>query len=573
MANVSMTVPTDYSAEQLSIERRRKLAEAMQAQSTQPIESQTAGGWVIPTSPWQGAAKLAQAFGAAYGQHKADESEKSLAAKYRQDLIDTVTNAERARLGTPGSPQPSADLGGGPAQPASPANAQLANAMLLNHPATQPMGLQGMQRDMQTQAFIQAGQGGQTPTPATPGAPQATQVASIAPTGSVPIGQPQAAPAPAGGAPAGFGGPAGGQPMAAWLATDPSGKAYLEQLAKDRTEADKPVINRGYGLGRMVNGQYVPDKASLDQALSMERGKQEITAPMETPVTIKTSSGQDLQLSRPEYAAFQKSGELPARYAQQGSHGAALPKNVPEQDRAAYEAVASGKVPAAYGPTPSAAKSGLGTVGATQTQTDAIQQAAQTASNTEAGKEFIAEMRQNYGKLRDVPVALENIERAKGLASSQAAQFMGPLGESKLQITKFLRANVPGMANLKTEGVTSVEELRSTLFNQVMDNLKKMDASPSQYQQQVMQEAFGTLGTDPAAVPNILNVFGDILKSRVDIHNKTVESAESRGTNFPYDVRINLPDAKKPNIVKDVVNSGAPQQQASGKRINWSDLK
>ena len=211
------------------------------------------------------------------------------------------------------------------------------------------------------------------------------------------------------------------------------------------------------------------------------------------------------------------------------------------------------------GPAAGRAVSGIGTPGLTQSQPEQIQQAAQTAANTEAGKEFISEMRQNYAKLRDVPATLENIERGKALASSQAKQFMGPFGESKLAVTKFFRANVPGMGNLDTKGVTSAEELQSTLFNQVMDNLKKMDASPSQYQQQVMQEAFGTLRTDPQSVPKIMDVFSDILRNRVAIHNETVSSAEKRGTAFPYDVNVKLPERK-------VSEASAP------KRVKFGDL-
>lgn len=89
--------------------------------------------------------------------------------------------------------------------------------------------------------------------------------------------QPQQAPMNSQSVP-GFGGPAGGQPMAAWYSADPSGKSYMEQLAKDYMEGQKPVINRGYGVGTMRNGRYVPDPSSTDQALGMESGKEDVKA-------------------------------------------------------------------------------------------------------------------------------------------------------------------------------------------------------------------------------------------------------------------------------------------------------
>lgn len=103
------------------------------------------------------------------------------------------------------------------------------------------------------------------------------------------------------------------------LMADPTGKLLSEKILAARGESIKPVINRGFGIGTMVNGKYVPDQASLEQALALERGKQNITAPMESPVTIKLSGGQEAQLSRPEYAAFQQSGQLPARYQQRST--------------------------------------------------------------------------------------------------------------------------------------------------------------------------------------------------------------------------------------------------------------
>lgn len=89
--NISLTSPTDYSAESLSIERRRKLAEALQAQANQPLDTnQTAGGFVIPISPFQGAAKLSQALVGAYGSKKAEDASKGLSERRNQALIDAL---------------------------------------------------------------------------------------------------------------------------------------------------------------------------------------------------------------------------------------------------------------------------------------------------------------------------------------------------------------------------------------------------------------------------------------------------------------------------------------------------
>lgn len=184
---------------------------------------------------------------------------------------------------------------------------------------------------------------------------------------------------------------------------------------------------------------------------------------------------------------------------------------------------------------------GIGRIGVSQSQEDQIRQSGQKQANVEAAKEFITEMRQNYSKLRDAPVMLNNIEQAKGLIP-QARGFMGPQGESMLTAAKFLN-NRLGL-EINTEGVKNAEELRTRIFQQVMENLKKMDAQPSTYQQKMMEDALGKLGTDPNALPQVLDVMGDIVRKKADIHNETVKSAEKRGTTFPYDVQIRMPTKK-----------------------------
>lgn len=518
---VAFTSPGyDYGSDISQIERRRKMAEMLQQQGLQPMEQAPVapGQFATPISPWQGAAKLATIFAAQRQGKKADEQQKSLAERSRADLASLLMNAQKAAAGTPGTPL-SEDASGNvtPAQPAVPGDPSKAASLYMQHPQTAPLGMQMMQGQQQQQmmaAAIEKAMAGAQPQGAAPAAAGGT-----APSYGTPGFQPQAqGPQPQGQTRTV---PPGVDPLAWNLAIAKGDLGELAKLAQGaHTEANKPVVNRGFGIGRMVNGQYVPDAASQQQALDLERGKRDITAPLETPVTLKTTSGQEIQLSRPEYAEFQKSGQLPQRLG--------------GQQQGAQQSQAVGfRVPGAPG---------LGTIGVTETDEDRIRKAGLQASNTEAGKEFISEMRQNYAKLRDVPATIENINRAKGLAGSQAAEFMGPLGESKLALQKFFRSNVPGQGNLNLEGVTKAEELQSTLFNQVMDNLKKMDASPSQYQQQVMQEAFGTLRTDPASVPRIMDVFEDILRNRVAIHNETVGSAEKRGTQFPHDVRVNLKD-------------------------------
>lgn len=159
-----------------------------------------------------------------------------------------------------------------------------------------------------------------------------------------------------------------------------------------------------------------------------------------------------------------------------------------------------------------------------------------------AQKEFMKSAKDTYDRLKHAPAAIVNMEKAKALIP-QAKGFMGPAGESLMEAAKFLN-NRLGL-KIDTEGIQSAEELRTRIFFNVMDNLKKLDAQPSQLQQQIMMDSLGKIGTDPNALPRILDAFSDDLREKVEIHNREVSSAEERGVRFPYNPRIEMPGKAK----------------------------
>src|SRR3990167_5867038 len=103
--NISLMNP--YLTEQADIERRRKLYEALQAQSMQPIEQQPTppGGFAVPIRPTQGLAKIAQALAAAYGQSGAREQSKALGERYTKERADVVSQALKAGEAIPAQPE------------------------------------------------------------------------------------------------------------------------------------------------------------------------------------------------------------------------------------------------------------------------------------------------------------------------------------------------------------------------------------------------------------------------------------------------------------------------------------
>ena len=179
-------------------------------------------------------------------------------------------------------------------------------------------------------------------------------------------------------------------------------------------------------------------------------------------------------------------------------------------------------------------------------------------ASVEAQKEFMKSSRATYDQLKAAQPLLDNIDRAKELIP-QAKGFMGPGGETLLEAAKFLNNRV-GLG-ISTAGVKSAEELRSRIFFNIMDNLKKMDAQPSQMQQQIMQESLGKLGTDPNALPAVLDAYADVVRGKVQQYNEEVSGAEERGTKFPYKPQIRLKDrAPSQNSLSSTLSTEEQQE-------------
>ncbi len=155
-----------------------------------------------------------------------------------------------------------------------------------------------------------------------------------------------------------------------------------------------------------------------------------------------------------------------------------------------------------------------------------------TPASETAQAEFMKSTRATYDALKQAPVALESIEKAKALIPG-ARGFMGPGGDGMLEAAKFMN-NRLGF-KIDTEGVKSAEELRTRIFFNVMDNLKKMDAQPSEMQQKLMMDALGKLGTDPNALPAVLDAFAEAIRGKVALHNREADGAAKRGVKFPFD--------------------------------------
>ncbi len=83
-------LPPELAAENRRLQQQQKMSEIMMQRAMAPIESQTAGGYVVPISPFAGMAKLLNAYAGRKAADKSDEDFKGLSQRYNEGLAQAV---------------------------------------------------------------------------------------------------------------------------------------------------------------------------------------------------------------------------------------------------------------------------------------------------------------------------------------------------------------------------------------------------------------------------------------------------------------------------------------------------
>lgn len=129
LQNVSFTSP--YLAEQMAIEQRRKMAEALQAQGQQTLPAgQMAGGYFVPTSPLLHLANALKGISGRKGLEATEAERRQLAERMQRDRATAISEALALGRGTPAAPaQAQEDAAGNLEQYTPPAVARQGDPM------------------------------------------------------------------------------------------------------------------------------------------------------------------------------------------------------------------------------------------------------------------------------------------------------------------------------------------------------------------------------------------------------------------------------------------------------------
>lgn len=106
--NVSLTAPTDYALEQAKVARSQKLAEMLQQQAMSGSggTEYAPGGYAVKKSPFEGLAKIAQAYLSTQMMKQSDDRLSELATQQRGDQSADMSALVKAMQGTPAQVRP-----------------------------------------------------------------------------------------------------------------------------------------------------------------------------------------------------------------------------------------------------------------------------------------------------------------------------------------------------------------------------------------------------------------------------------------------------------------------------------
>lgn len=497
-----------YTEEQANIFRQQQLADLLRKQSMDPLgDTQMVSGWAVKRSPLEGAAKLAQALGANWTQSNADQKSKDLGERYKNDLAATLNQAQQAMQGSPEvkgqdiytddyTAVPKSDQEGYGAKSAVPGSTMGYYEALMKHPATQGMGMQGIQSEMQTQRLAQilknAGGGGD---------------------GSV----------------------AGVNPIAMKLALTPGG----EKLGTMVQDANKPMALRegdlvnpatGQSLfaqpklapgmqpirnaqGQVIGAQPIPNYAEGAAGI---KGAEERARADYDMITVDTPNGPKM-MTKAQAAA--QAGGKPAVADMRGDPAKILRDiasiSDPVERDAALKAYATNNQPGASG---------------IPLQDEGSKQFSKTIAE-KSGTDLL----ESRDKAKTAIETIQGIEQARQAIKGGAFQSTG--ADMKLGLTKFINANIPGVS-IDEAKAGNTDYLKSILGTGLLQQAKTLGSNPSNADATRINDIVGSIGKDPKAMDKILDWRQQMAEQAITRHNNTVDDAESRGMKSPYDLRV-----------------------------------
>lgn len=555
MATAQFFAPgSEYELAQQEAQRNQAMAQQLRQQAATPIQGQQVGQYYAPPSWTQGLAKLLQGVNARDYDKQAAEGLRSARSQYDTRSQNQMQAFVDALGGTQARPEVQGNNPSGfvPAQEAQAPNPMAAAKMGMgsDNPMLQGAGVnilngtvqQQMQQQRMAQILASMGGGQGAPQGAQPSAGGQMPSAGAPPmAGGMP---PQAAPQ---------------GPQAPFPNLDKN--TLIALLSGDPTMAKAAEMNMKAGEGiPLREGDLVvknPDGTykSMYQQPKMEAGM----VPTRTPDGMVTGAQ-----ALPGYAQGMASIKGTAAQATEGAKAAqdmvtvdtpqgpkmmtraqavqqAGGQKAPDADRALIfkneMTAAQGRLAGAKTPDEQArAQQDVASLtremkaAGIPLQDEGARQFSKTVASQSA-ESLLA----NRDKARAASDDLQSISEAR--KAIKGGVYQGSGADFKLGVSKFINANVPGIT-VDPEKVGNTDYLKSTLGAGLLAQAKTLGTNPSNADAQRINDIVGSIGKDALAMQKILDWRESMANRSIQMHNATVDDAEKRGMQSPYDLRV-----------------------------------
>lgn len=530
-APISMIAP-DLQAQQVQVMRQQQLADMLKQQALQPMGgTEMVSGWAVQKSPWEGLAKMGQAYFGNKMQENADEKSQALAQALQQRKLESFDNMwgvqQPPELQGRDIPTPlNLETGGGNVpeftpQPQHPLYAKARAAMiggneeLANKLLSTAMDWTPEQRNMYAM--------GQDPQLI-----GRLDVAKRRKEGMMEL-----------------------QP----------GTTTIDLVTNQ--ERFQPTLAPGIALNNGIASE-VPGFAAAQSGIEGAKARATAGAQAENDmIQIDTPNGK-VMVTRAQARDMANPSNNPPLPAGTGFSG---DLNKVRQEILRLPESADKRAALAQLDAQLNAQKGGGIK---------LQSAEQGAFQQEAGKkavELLTASRDKAKAANDDLIAANEIRQ-----SIKGGAYQGTGAELKTDAVKFAQGiGIPLPADFSSKATNS-DYLRSTMGSAMLSSIKQLGANPTDADRAELQKIVGTLGKDPQAMSKLLDWREKQSRRVIESHNSDVKGAEKRGLTMPMDYVVNPYSA--PNAAPAATPQPKQQQsfdtlpnpaQFSGKRMRAPD--
>lgn len=233
------------------------------------------------------------------------------------------------------------------------------------------------------------------------------------------------------------------------------------------------------------------------------------------------------------------------------------------------------RTPVAYRPSdaqPSRFGTGMSQQEQDDSAVDLTKRKTLTESSTKAGVDRIYA---NYDAAKSALTGLETISEARKAVARGSYQGSGA------ELKQNLAMGIQAMGfDVNPQKVGDTGYLQSLLGEGILNKAKTLGANPTDNDAKIIRGIVGSIGTDPNALPKLLDHQEKMLRRSISSHNELYQNAVGKGFSSPFDMTVNAPEITKttanplpPNPSAKNLTKGTSYTLPNGQTATWDGMR